>query len=817
MRTIDLNKQWVVKDRISDVSDQVFGGAQATEIKVDLPYDAMIETTRDKSNATGSDMGYFEAKDYEFTKTFTISSSDQCAEIILQFAGIYGNSTFLINDQVVGHHSYGFGPFSFTVQDYINFGQENELKILIRNSQQPSTRWYSGAGLLHSVSLLIGDVIRIDKNLVKISTENCDEDTADLVLDINILNSQLGSKKVTLKHEIFDQNQQTVAVREQVINLQSLQTTHTTTRIYVSQPHLWSVETPYLYTCRTSLIQEGTSIDDCTNSFGIRTLRLNNQQGLLINGKSVKLRGGCLHPDNGVLGTAGYYAAEERKILKLKSAGYNAIRSAHNPISQELLEACDRQGMLIMDEFTDVWTKAKTPFDYASYMETQWKQDIDNLVNRDFNHPSVILYSIGNEIPETGTDKSTFWGRQFIDEIHALDTTRYTINAINPTMSNMDKLPQIAESLKETIPDQNINDLMNNFNELMPLVNTHEITSRAISESADMVDIVGYNYAAARYELDHKDFPNRIFIGTETNPADLATNWQLVTEKSYVLGDFSWTAWDYLGEVGIGRIVPDDGKQFFTGAYPWLSSACGDFDLIGERKPVSYWRQTVWSDNPKPYIAVQNPVNYGKKMFAGNWAWTDTQHSWTWPESENQSTTVEVYSNADEVELILNGHSLGRKKQGESSIKNYFKWQLKYVPGRLEAISYVAGKAVGKDEIHTTKPATKIQITAENKTQDLKQSLHYFNITAVDANGELDINCLSHIKVTVTGDAELKAVTTGNPMPDDKYVSNNHDLYQGRALVIIQTNTETNSKPSVATIHVSSETLADTELKVDFS
>lgn len=816
MEAMMINTSWTVKSQTVTVGDQVAGEATKTnEINVDLPYDGMIHTERRADNLTGTDMGFFAGEDYEYTKKIMIEQSKSNQVVLLKFNGVMGNTTVFVNDQVVGRHPYGYTDFTLSIQDYITFGQINTIKVVVKNKAQPASRWYTGSGIFDDVYLLFGNSLRLKHNSVRISTESADKNDATLCVHSELINQEIGAKTVHVKYDILDAAQNVIESRLEKVNLKSNSELPLDTRIYLATPNLWSIETPDLYQCQVSLIVADRVVDTERATFGVRTLALNNRRGLMLNGQVVKLKGGCVHPDEGFLGAAIFKDNEERKVKRLKAAGYNAIRSAHNPMNEKLLAACDKFGLLVIDEFTDVWTQPKTAYDYSLYMEQQWEQDLTAMVHKDFNHPAVIIYSIGNEIPETGTNTSAFWGRKFIQKIRSLDTTRYIINAINPTLSSMDKLPQIAASLQTKMSKENINDLMNDFKALMPLVNTHPITTEAISESSDMVDIVGYNYAAARYELDHKKDKHRVFIGTETNPSDLATNWELVKKHPYVLGDFSWTAWDYLGETGIGRLVPDDGKQSFTAPYPWVTAYCGDFDLIGDRKPVSHWRSMVWNQQTStPYIAIQRPENYQKKMFISNWSWTDAVHSWTWPQFENQPIVVEVYSTADEVELFLNNQSLGRKHVGDDFQKFYCKWTLTYTPGTLKAVAYKNDVVTGESVLQTANKTDHLAIQVENgHVQAGNDHLSFIKVVAVDQEGRCNPLDTTAVHVTITGPGKLQALGTADPCPEESFITNEQHLFNGQALGVVRTGKQSGK----VTVSVNAELLpvAVAEIQVD--
>ncbi|MFQ7650287.1 MAG: glycoside hydrolase family 2 TIM barrel-domain containing protein [Roseburia hominis] len=372
-----------------------------------------------------------------------------------------------------------------------------------------------------------------------------------------------------------------------------------------------------------------------------------------MNGKVVKLRGGCIHHDNGIIGTAEFTHSAEARVKKLKETGFNAIRSAHYPMSRKLLEACDKYGMYVMDEYSDVWVSTKVEFDYSTQMTEWWEHDIENLVKKDYNHPCVIMYSIGNEIPEAGNKFDVQWGKKIADKLRSLDDTRYTTNSLNLLLAIMNDLPKLmaqnadAQAAANTEKDQpqEINSMMNNLGAMMAQFMASDFAAEKVKEACAQVDITGYNYAAARYEIDGKLFPNRILVGSETNPPDLDKNWELVEKLPYVIGDFDWTAWDYIGETGIGKInYTDQQSMGFYAPYPCKIAYCGDINILGNRRPISYWRELIWGLRKAPYIAVTTPQHYGEPQSTTQWSMSDAVRSWNWNGYEGKPVKVEVYA-----------------------------------------------------------------------------------------------------------------------------------------------------------------------------
>ncbi|MDR0642651.1 MAG: DUF4982 domain-containing protein, partial [Treponema sp.] len=553
-------------------------------------------------------------------------------------------------------------------------------------------------------------------------------------------------------------------------------------RFFIKNPAPWSPDSPCLYRCKSKILLDDTVVDEETSSFGIRKLQLDREHGLRINGKTVKLRGACIHHDNGVLGAATLERAEERRVEGLKAAGFNALRSAHHPASKALLDACDRLGMLVMDEAFDMWTIAKTAADYSRYFPRWWEQDVISMVNKNYNHPSVIMYSIGNEIPETGSRIGGRWGRKIAEKIKSLDNSRFTINSINGMVSVMDKI-QAMFAQKNT----EINSAMADAGTMMKQLMNTDMVSQATEESYSCVDIAGYNYMDSRYEGDGKLYPNRIICGSETFPRDIASNWKLVEENSYVIGDFTWTGWDYLGEAGIGKINYSENKAAgLHGEYPWHIAWCGDIDITGSRRPVSYYREIVWGFRKEPYIAVEWPDRYGAAASPSPWSWSNTIHSWTWPGFEGKPVKIEVYSGADEVELLLNGNSLGRVPAGKrAAFKAVF--DTVYAPGILEAVAYSGKKEEGRSRLLSAAGSTALHLDCDrNVIKGDPGDLAYIRISLRDPAGTINTAGEKKISLSVKGPGRLQGFGSANPESEEDYFAALRTTFNGTALAAIR-------------------------------
>jgi beta-galactosidase len=440
--------------------------------------------------------------------------------------------------------------------------------------------------------------------------------------------------------------------------------------------------------------------------------------------------------------------------------------------------------MLVMDEAFDMWSVGKTDADYSRYFPEWWERDTAAMVNKDYNHPSVVLYSIGNEIPDTGSRIGSQWGRKIAEKIASLDRSRFIINSINGMVSVMD---QLAARRAEEDKNTEINSAMADAGAMMKRLMDTELVSNATEESYSCVDIAGYNYMDSRYEADKARYPNRIICGSETFPRDIASNWALVEANSHIIGDFTWTGWDYLGEAGIGKIDYSGKKgRFFYGEYPWHIAYCGDIDITGGRRPASYYREIVWGLRKEPYIAVERPDRYGAAASPSPWSWSDTIDSWTWPGFEGKPVKLEVYSAADEVELLLNGNSLGRAAAGKKAeYKAVF--DTVYRPGVLEAAAYSGGRETGRTRIVSAAPASGLRLDCGRPviTADTGD-LAYITISVVDSAGVLNTYDEKMVSLSVRGAGCLQGFGSADPESVEDYFSPARTTFYGRALAVIR-------------------------------
>lgn len=575
-------------------------GGYTPEEAVTLPHDGMISTIRQKDAWNGTKKAFFENGVWEYRKEFEVSEQWAGKKIYLEFEGVYMQALVYVNGCYVGKHTYGYTEFSFEISSLLKPGVKNEIKVIARTGDD--SRWYSGSGIYRNVNLMIADPVHIKNNGVFISTPSVEINTAQILIITELLNENTDmTAALRVVHEIRKSDGELIAQASVPITLAAGKTGKTRQRLNIDNPVLWDTEHPALYDCTTKVFAGEQILDTSEDRFGIRSLAVDSKRGFLLNGKPINLRGACIHHDNGVIGARTFASAEMRKIKRLKEAGFNAVRMAHHPAGRALLFACDEVGMLVMDETFDMWRKQKSSQDYGLYFEQEWEKDVEAMVRKDYNHPSVVIFSIGNEIPDPENAVDAAAGRQIVEKIQSIDTTRFTTNGVNGILLFMNAAPPVMEAGEpgqeaehpEESTSQEINETMASMDEMIRMAINMPFMDAAIEEVCSQVDIAGYNYMADRYETDQKKYPNRVIVGTETYPKDIYRNWKLVKQLPNVIGDFTWTGWDYLGETGIGKVTYDEdmnASEGFYGEYPYITAHCGDIDITGRRLPVSYYR-----------------------------------------------------------------------------------------------------------------------------------------------------------------------------------------------------------------------------------
>lgn len=731
---------------------------------VTLPHDAQILEKRSASVSDGGH-GYFPGGVYTYEKTFTAPADWVNKIVLVEFEGVYKNSTVSLNGKPIGGHKYGYTTFAVELTG-LNYGGENTLTVVADNSKLPNSRWYSGSGIYRPVWLYVGEKTGIAYQGIKITTLSVSP------AKIKVETGATGDVTV----EILDGETVVAAASGAVCEIE------------IPNAKLWSDETPHLYTAKVTCGE-----DTVEEKFGIRKIEWSNK-GLFINGKKTLLRGGCIHHDNGILGAATYDESEWRRVRILKEAGFNALRSSHNPASRALLEACDHYGIYVMDETFDMWYNRKNKFDYGCDFDENWAEDTAAMVNRDYNHPSVIFYSIGNEVAEPAEERGLQAAKAQIELIRSMDTTRPVTCGLNLMIlgraAKGQGIYQDGEMNAEASKKKQKTETQNAslaFNMIASFVGTG-MNKGGNSPKVDAIaapvinalDIAGYNYGSGRYPLEEKQHPERIIFGSETFPQDIWKNWQQVKRHPYILGDFMWTAWDYLGEAGIGAWSYTGGMPF-NRPYPWLLAGAGVIDILGTPDASCRYASTVWGLEKAPRIGVK-PVNHpGVRPSKSVWRGTNAIESWAWAGCDGNKAEIEVYSDAASVELLLNGKSLGRKKPKE--LKATFKTT--YAPGTLTAVAYdAAGHEISRTNLVSATGKTQVVIKPEAATAKPGEIV-YVPIEIVGENGVVESNADRKLTVSVTG-GKLLAFGSANPCTEEQYHTGSFTAYHGRALAIVR-------------------------------
>ncbi len=790
------NDSWLLSKGGASMMSALHGGMEYE--KVDLPHDAMVHEERTPDTANGTQTGYWPGGLYTYVKKLDAPEEWQEKTVILEFEGVYATAMVYVNGNLAATNLYGYSNFYVVLDKYLEYGRENEIKVVADNASEKNSRWYSGSGIYRNVNLMVGAAIHIPAEGVRITTPSVAEEASLVEISSSIKNLSRRKEKITVE-TVISHSGRTVGRDAVTVTMYGEAEEKVLQRICLKQAELWSPETPSLYECTVTVYEGEEKLDETHETFGIRRVELDAQHGLRINGKQVKLRGTCIHHDNGIIGAATLEKAEERRCRQMKEAGFNSIRSAHHPMSRAMLDACDRYGILVMDELTDMWTNHKNANDFALHFLGCMETEVRRMVAKDYNHPSVILYSAGNEIPDMGTARGAQLNRQICNLFHELDPGRFTTNAINgllalgPRMGAVIKELMEAQQKKAAESGESSEEGANALNGMMALmtgeggdaVACHPLMTESIAESSEAMDIIGLNYLTGRHVLEKELHPNKTVLGTETFPADIVRLWDIVKNHDHVLGDYTWTGYDYLGEAGCG-VFYYDGTQNFMGVYPDRIAYIGDINIIGYRRPISYLREIVFGLRKAPYLAVERVDKYGMPHSITAWMHKDNVASWTWPGYEGKPAHVDVYSEADEVELFLNGASLGRKPAGEA---NGFtaSYQITYEPGELMAISYRNGEETGRDVLHTAGEQVQMQVVCEGDVLKADgEDLAFVTVKLTDDKGVENLFAQKEIRVTVEGAGTLQGFGNADPRAIGSYDDTVWSTFDGYVMAVVR-------------------------------
>ncbi len=776
MTGIPFNDDWAYRAPLGPFA--AAEGSAAEPMPVRLPHDALRDAVR-TPDAPGKGAGaYYPQGAFTYLKTFAVPEAWRGKLVRLEIQGAYRRAQVFCNDEFAGNRADGYARFFVDLTPYLGFGEDNTLRIEVRSGQD--SRWYSGAGLHRPVLLHVDEPVHIVPDGVTVTTLRVEDDQAVVDVVTTVANKGLATRTLDVATTLRAPDGAEAERDTAPSTLAPGETALVRQRFYVQAPQLWGPDSPKLYTATVNLgIGEATTV-----TFGIRTVTVDPRKGLRINGEPVLLRGACLHSDNGPLGAAAIGRADERRIELLKGAGFNAIRTAHNPASTATLDACDRLGILVMDEAFDMWTRFKTPYDYAAEFPQWWAADLEAMVAKDRNHPSVIMYSLGNEIAEVGTPHGARWARRMAEHVRALDPTRLITNGINPFLAVIDEVPAIAEA------SGGLNEMMAAEGGPFAVVSASESAGRRTAESSAPLDVLGLNYAESRYAIDRDLFPHRVIVGSETFPSEIGRLWPMVRDAPNVIGDFTWTGWDYLGEVGIGATAYEEDPDAIAALereYPYLTAWCGDLDITGFRRPVSYYREIVFGLRSEPYLAVRRPERHGQTIaMQSPWGWSDSVSSWTWPGFESQTVVIEVYADADEVALLLDGREVGRSVVGEQR-PMMASLETVYAPGDLTAVAYRDGVEAGRTTLRSAaSPARLTAVADRTRLGDGDADLAFVAVELRDDQGVLVTGRDRPVRVEVAGSGTLAGMCSANPKTVERFDSATWRTFDGRVLVVVR-------------------------------
>ena len=755
---------------------------------VDLPHDAMIVEKRNGGCRNGVNSGYFPGGRYIYEKSFDLDAAEIGKSVVLHFEGVYQNCKVYVGDRLAGSHRYGYTAFDIDISDYVKAGN-NTVRVEVDNSLEPNCRWYSGSGIYRPVSL----IIREKNHISRVRLETVDIHPARVRVDV----ATTQSGEVTV--EFYDGR---TLVASGVPGI-----------LEIPEAKLWSGETPFLYTVLVK-----TDTDERILRFGIRKLLWSPKTGLTVNGREVLLRGGCIHHDHGVLGACEYPDAEARRIRILQENGFNAVRIAHNPASQITLEVCDRLGMYVMNEAFDGWYTPKTYHDYARWFATDWKSDLTAMVESSWNHPCVILYSIGNEVSETASPRGAETCKMLADFVHGLDDTRPITAGINVLLNvyagmGMGVYKNKGDYKPEPLPSRKgykekktgsafFNAMTQKLGKLMFFMAAGNRGDKACFGAAQGLDILGLNYASSRYDPDAAKYPDRLMVGAETMVADLPYNWERVKKYPQLVGDFVWSAWDYLGEACMGWTY-----HSYKGL-PLLANQ-GMIDITGKPLASMYFMQIVWGLRKEPFIGVR-PLNHAKEApSTGAWQFTNAIDSWSWQGYEGEKAVVEVYVDAHAVRLMLNGKEMGTKP-----VKKYKAiFRLPYQPGTLTAETLdEQGKVVSSHSLTTAGAETVLTLKPEKTVLHAgSQELCYLPIEFTDRAGNLKPYMEQRAEIAVDGALTLAGFGSALCKTDEVFDKPFHNSYRGRCLAVLRAR----NTPGKASVTVKSAGCEPVTIKVE--
>lgn len=750
--------------------------------ELNLPHDWAIEGNFSKENPSGAGGGALPGGIGWYRKTFVPNKADKSRRFYIEFDGIYMNSEVFINGVSLGKRPYGYISFSYDLTPYLKWGEKNLLAVRVDNAEQPNSRWYSGCGIYRNVWLVKTNDIRVAKWGTYVTTVKADGKQALLKLTTSVENLSGNKTVISVRSILKDVEGKEVSQSESPLTLSAGQSSDIIQEIKIDSPQLWNIEQPYLYSLITEILQEGKCIDRYVTPVGIRTFSFDATKGFILNGKATKINGVCMHHDLGCLGAAINVRAIERQLQILKEMGCNGIRCSHNPPAPELLDLCDRMGFIVMDEAFDMWRKKKTAHDYARYFNEWHERDLHDFILRDRNHPSIFIWSIGNEVLEQWSDAQA--------DTLSLEEANLLLNFGHST----DMLAQDGEESVNSLLTEKLVGFIKSLDSTRPITagcNEPDPANHLFRSGA--LDIIGYNYHNANIPDVPKNFPNKPFIITESNsalmtrgyyrmPSDKMFIWpehwdkpfsdstfacssyenchvpwgntheenlKLIKKNDFISGQYIWTGFDYLGEP-----TPY--------GWPARSSYFGIVDLAGFPKDVYYLYQSEWTDKQVLHLFP-------------HWNWTVGQDIDMWC----------YYNQADEVELFVNGKSQGVKSKTNDCL--HVLWRVKYEPGSVKVVARKKGIVVAEKEIRTAGKPKKIYLTPDRTllTADGKD-LSFVTVEVLDNEGNLCPNADNMIRFEVKGNLFVAGVDNGSQTSMECFKNNKRKAFNGKCLVVLQ-------------------------------
>jgi beta-galactosidase len=719
---------------------------------VTLPHDWSISLPKEEKAPGLGEVGYFPTGIGWYQSTIAAPADWKDRRVELEFEGVAGVTEVWLNDVSLGRHNYAFTPFRVDLIPHWKPGADNLLRVKVDNSAQPAARWYTGSGLYRHVRLVVTDRIHLLADSLFVTTSELTAASARVRVEFAVRNDSAKPSPVSAAVALVDSSGKQIATVSLDNKLAAGAEWKASPELEVRDPQPWSPETPALYRAVIRVKAGDKPVDEKTVTFGIRTVKVSPEKGFELNGRTIKLFGGNLHSDHGPLGASVFPRAEECKVELMKAAGFNAVRTAHNPPSTAFLEACDRLGLLVVNEIFDGWEKAKAKKDFSVHFKADWAREVYAWVLRDRNHPSVVMWSAGNEMYERGAASGRRIAAEIVARIRALDPSRPVTAGVN--------------GLGKTGDWKNLDPLFANF------------------------DVAGYNYEMGRAAADHARVPGRVIMASESYQSEAFANWATVQNHPFAIGDFVWSAMDYLGEAGLGRVFPPDKdakKPWEAEMWPWHGADCGDIDFIGWRKPASHYRNIVWDRGEKLYAAVLVPPPGGGKWNLTPWSIPTALPIWTWPGEEGKPLAVDVYSRHDAVKLLLNGREIGTKPTTRAEeFKAVF--TVPYEPGELKVVGLDGDREVETFILRTAGDATALRLVADRTTLKADgQDLAFVTVEAVDEKGNWQPVANAQVSFTVEGAGALAATGSADLTSTQSYAAPDVTLHNGRALAIVRT------------------------------